>query len=462
MKIIKKIDFLTTPPEMCIFNKPKNKTFSGGLLFLLFLIFMILYALDNALNFFLNEKYDIEANRIQKIISKEESDRLNDNSEYNPNISYACYLWDSNERKNLSNNFMIYNEKKKELIKRKTMYTERANNISLWLLYRCKDQRCLIEKSDEDEFYYKFIFYYTGSEVDHENNKNPLQTQNIKMKIPFYFNNPTVSTAQWLVVKYSDRKTFSLLWNKIRGLDKYYIGGFFNSIDTYLRDKNGLTRTIDGNLYKVLSFVSFQNPHFELMEYKRKFKSILDVIIDVGSLFLTIFSAFKSIFYFHTVNYSNYEIVKKLILKEKNQNLLFNDKNIEKKNKKIKKIELENELENMNSKLINNSDTVEESNDKIKPLNNSEEDRFQKVCCLSYILNPFYCDCCKCCSSSQNFLNKCNEIVYKYLSVDNILYNQMMLENLFNDYVWHNPDLKKIDNINLIEKLKDKNNSTSF
>ena len=302
MRIIKKIDFLTTSPENCIFNKPKNKTLSGGLLFLLIIISIILYALDNSLNFFLNEKYDIEANKIQKIMSKEESNRLNNNSEYNPNISYACYLFDSKEKKNLSNNFMLYNEKKKIIINRKTMYTERVNNISLWLLYRCKNKQCLIEKSDEEEFYYKFIFYYTGSMIDHENNTYPLQTKNIEMRIPFYFNNPTVSIAQWQVIKYSDRRTLSHLWNKIRGFDKEYIGGFFYSIDTYLREKNGLTVNIDGNLYKVLSFISFKNNHFELMEYKRKFKSILDVIINVGSLFLTIFSLFKSIFYFHTAN----------------------------------------------------------------------------------------------------------------------------------------------------------------
>ncbi len=45
-------------------------------------------------------------------MSKEESNRLNNNSEYNPNISNACDLYDSQERKNLSKNFLLYNEKK--------------------------------------------------------------------------------------------------------------------------------------------------------------------------------------------------------------------------------------------------------------------------------------------------------------------------------------------------------------
>ena len=47
----------------------------------------------------------------------------------------------------------------------------------------------------------------------------------------------------------------------------------------------------------------------------------------------------------------------------------------------------------MNANLINNSDTVDESNNKIRPSNNSGEYKFRKICCPSYILNPFYCNC---------------------------------------------------------------------
>ena len=41
-----------------------------------------------------------------------------------------------------------------------------------------------------------------------------------------------------------------------------------------------------------------------------------------------------------------------------------------------------------------------------------------------------------------------------YLSVESILYNQIMLENLFKDYNWNNQELNNIDNNEFIIKLK--------
>jgi hypothetical protein len=68
---------------------------------------MVYYAIENSLNFFLYEKYDIEASKIQQTISKEESDKLNENSEYNPNIEFMFRLFNYDEKKNLSNNFFV-------------------------------------------------------------------------------------------------------------------------------------------------------------------------------------------------------------------------------------------------------------------------------------------------------------------------------------------------------------------
>ena len=41
-----------------------------------------------------------------------------------------------------------------------------------------------------------------------------------------------------------------------------------------------------------------------------------------------------------------------------------------------------------------------------------------------------------------------------YLSVESILYNQIMLENLLKDYNWNNRELNNIDNNEFIIKLK--------
>ena len=44
--------------------------------------------------------------------------------------------------------------------------------------------------------------------------------------------------------------------------------------------------------------------------------------------------------------------------------------------------------------------------------------------------------------------------MYKHYSVENILYNQIMIENLLRDYKWNNPELKNIFNNNSLHYLK--------
>ena len=46
----------------------------------------------------------------------------------------------------------------------------------------------------------------------------------------------------------------------------------------------------------------------------------------------------------------------------------------------------------------------------------------------------------------QKIIQKCNEIISKYYSIENLLYNQIKLENLYKDYKWNNPSLNKFGN----------------
>ena len=46
-------------------------------------------------------------------------------------------------------------------------------------------------------------------------------------------------------------------------------------------------------------------------------------------------------------------------------------------------------------------------------------------------------------------------MVFKYTSIDIILYHQMKLENLLEDYKWNNPELNNIDKNEIILKLRE-------
>ena len=97
----------------------------------------------------------------------------------------------------------------------------------------------------------------------------------------------------------------------------------------------------------------------------------------------------------------------------------------------------------------------EEETEKINQTIEKEEDvdSLPKYHIFSFIGNFFYCKCCKK-NKIQANITMCNNIIKKYYSIENLIYNQFMLENLLQDYKWNNPDLNSIKNIELIYKLK--------
>lgn len=90
-------------------------------------------------------------------------------------------------------------------------------------------------------------------------------------------------------------------------------------------------------------------------------------------------------------------------------------------------------------------------------LDEKDEDRpleeFPKHSFFEFFYNNIYCKCCKK-RKNQEIINVYNEILFKYFSVDTILYNQIKLENILKDYHWDNPTLYSIEKNNLIIKLK--------
>ena len=88
------------------------------------------------------------------------------------------------------------------------------------------------------------------------------------------------------------------------------------------------------------------------------------------------------------------------------------------------------------------TDTISEKN----------EDSLPKYHFFNFICNFFSCKCCQK-NKVQKSITICNNIMEKYYSIENLIYSQLMLENLLKDYKWNNPDLNSIKNIELIYKL---------
>jgi len=69
---------------------------------------------------------------------------------------------------------------------------------------------------------------------------------------------------------------------------------------------------------------------------------------------------------------------------------------------------------------------------------------------INYLYSKIFCKN----NTTQNIINVCNEIINKYFSMEEIIYNQILLENLLKDYRWNNIGLSDLRNHHLFEKLK--------
>ena len=118
--------------------------------------------------------------------------------------------------------------------------------------------------------------------------------------------------------------------------------------------------------------------------------------------------------------------------------------------------------ENYNSSSENTLESYNWVLAKIKPKDDSDnltenKDKQKRIlprrCCCDFIDN-YFCGGICCCLERQKLIYNCKGIVLNYFSVENIIYSQIMLENLLKDYKWNNKSLNDIQNNKMIIKLK--------
>ena len=101
----------------------------------------------------------------------------------------------------------------------------------------------------------------------------------------------------------------------------------------------------------------------------------------------------------------------------------------------------------------NNKDKNDIINDLTDETDNVSSFALKKMHFYDFFFNNIYSKCCKR-RRNQEIINNANDILYKYLSIDSLLYNQIKLESLFKDYKWNNPILNDIQTNQMIIKLK--------
>jgi len=274
---------------------------------------------------------------------------------------------------------------------------------------------------------------------------------------------------EWEVIKYKDQKSlFDSLTNNNK---EVFFGHLKNDnpekmVREFEEYSIYVERIIeDGNIgfYLPLFSIKFENKHKEYLLYKRKKLELLDVLANIGALFSTIKYFFSLVFSFYSKNFDNYKILETILNssnksykrielrksfnaslsgKDKNENNLINDIN-----NFDSLIDVSSTENNLN---INNDDNDDEDNENIFE---DSSIAFKKLHFYDFFFNNIYSKCCIR-IKNQEILNRANDIIFKYLSIDYLLYNQIMLEHLFKDYKWSNPLLNKIKNHEMFIKLK--------
>ena len=215
--------------------------------------------------------------------------------------------------------------------------------------------------------------------------------------------------------------------------------------DWKIKDENG------NHFIMLLYFAISPNP-YQYERYSRKKISFLDILADVSALASTVLDLMALAYGFlYSQNYDNYKIIENILSKKMNINM---NQKIEEDDEKTK-IELKTDL--LEDKLeekekIEISDDIREQ----KPKKGASENlNLPSPRFIDFLCHNLYFKCFGP-SNRQALIESCNDIVAKYITIESILYNQMRLEYLWEDYKWNNPQNEIKQKEDLILDLKEK------
>ena len=338
----------------------------------------------------------------------------------------------------------------KKQIERNKPIEKKVSELDVVVVYICRDVNCSIQPEDIQQYATNVIFYFdvksTYFKYDLFSKDEPVFKKEDEYQTSLFLFNLFIGHLIdnfWQVVEVTEEKG---IIEKLFGLEeKKSIGGSFYKNDIYCIQNAPLVyEGIDG-IYRPLLVFSGYNEFSDYIEYKRKRISIFEILANIFSLAMALFNGFTFGFTFlYSNNFDNYKIIDKILSKN---NITFKKmRNIDEDNSndspplltELKNVENFNEENYADKKIIENK--------KIK------EGAIPKFHFFDFIYNTFYLNFCKR-NKTQECISTCMEITKRYNSIENIIYNQFMIENLLKDYKWNNPQLNSIKNVELINKL---------
>ena len=473
------LDFLSESPKLYIFKNNTNKTFIGGLFFLLYIIVMVFISLIYIFDYALNEKYSYEALTFYNHTEGPNvKDEMNKDDELNPYLNFTIDLKKDNfaiyDYKNVLSPSPIEMNKAFDSERGSYIYNfkKKVTDIYIIIYFLCgKDKDCNLAKENRTNNYGNVFIKIPDHTINHEADPPVNENTSKTLGIPIQKIGDKVRYInyeyEWEVIKYQDKKSLlDIITKEKKEFVFGHIKGQKISYNDYEVNNNRIIKYIDGLGY-VLSLltISFTNDHENYIYYKREKVSFLDVIANIGAMFSTVQFFFSIVLSFYSNNFNNYTIIQKILNTSKEST---NDIEVT-SDMKLTDLDKE-ETKNVNNNI--DKDKTSPSINKVSGNNNNhkrnESNKYnfftlKNLCCCEFFLNNCYFKCCNKCfncekcnkyMNNQELINNANDIVSKYLSIELLVNTQIKLENLFKDYNWNNPDLENIYNNKRIIKLK--------
>ena len=458
-------DFLTSPPQNFIFQRKSNKTNFGSVFSLIYLLIFFAITAFYLVSYYNQDDYSVQYLYQEKILLNPQIKEMTNSDRYNPyfNFSIIEFKFDGEKEiedrlKILDNIHLLHNKSQSHKIK--------LQKLDWLIAYDClkeNETECRIDSDIINSRDLILSLYYNGFTLDHQNKTSPLyrkdnEAASHKLSLHYDFFNPSRRFYRWNLIRYKEQKGFFSMFENEE--DNDYIGLGIKAYDYSEMTSNDGSKNIFEYLideksfhrFRVLGRIIFNVDFNHCDEYKRIPKSFLDTLANIFSLSMTLLNglSYTLVNYFSN-NFDNYKIMEKIIYN--------NDFNLEKKEKKKKEINKSNEIvmdktnEDKNILIINDEIDNEEEQDVLNEDFNDDNENIPKLNCFDFLFSGIYTG--KICKLNvKQLLQKSNEIISKYYSIENIIYNQIKLENILKDYRWNNPGLNNFDNNDLIIQFK--------
>ena len=459
---MRKIDFISKSPQLFIFQNEANQNNLGGVLFLIYLVILLLLTIVYLFDYLNNDKYQFNYNlitetydndSIENIISKK-NDKLSVNLEVKFSLSKERQYTDFN-----SKNFLIFDLNNQKILNPNEAYIINTSNFSLYVFYICNGTDCAIREEDKiKERSYYLNMYYKGFTLNHQDPKEPIKRNDkyTPMYVEF-LENTYIYYLNWELIEYEEEKgVFSKNFDSITGKANTFYGGQFKSKQVFLDDGHvrNLNDWYKNNKVLALLYLEIQPNYLQYDKYTRKGRSILNVLAEIAALCSTVINLMGlSYGFLYSKNYDNYKIVENILSKKLKINI-----NQTLEDKEESKIELKIDL------IDKNDQNEEKEKEAIDDINNTDEAHSVKknktiklpsMRFYDFLVHKLYFKCFGH-SNKHVLIESCNDVLKRYISIENLIYNQIRLESLFKDYKWNNPQYDLDEKNDFLIQLKGK------